>query len=162
MIICKECKKSITNANYYCIDSRREYLCSEQCKNAFAKKEKDKEDKEFLYATISRIFGISSPNVQQLTELKRLREQDSLTNKQIASILHYVYDVKGFAPYGCSLTLVGKYKDEAKKWFEENKQRAERARQIAASTPVVMRRIEKVNTKRNKKRGLLQINPEEV
>ena len=43
---------------------------------------------------IERIFNISYPNVQQMTELKRFREKEGMTHKQISSILHYIYDVK--------------------------------------------------------------------
>ena len=162
MIVCKECKKTITHNNYYYVDMTNEYLCSNSCKLAYAKKEKEKEDKNFLYDTIKRIFNISFPNVQQLTEIKRLREKEGMTNKQIASILHYIYDVKQLSPYGYSLTLVPRYKEEAKEWYMENQRRAHQAQEIAKKAPVVARRMEKINTTRDKKRGILEINPEDV
>lgn len=162
MIVCKECKKTITHNNYYCIDMTDEYLCSNDCKLSYAKKEKEKEDRNFLYDTIKRIFNISFPNPQQLAEVKRMREKEGMTNKQIASILHYIYDVKQLAPYGHSLTLVSRYKEEAKDWYMENQQRALHAQELAKKAPVAARRIEKVNTTRDKKRGILEINPEDV
>lgn len=162
MIVCKECKQTITHNNYYYVDMTNEYLCSDKCRLSYAKKEKEKEDKEYLYETIERIFNISYPNVQQMTELKRFREKEGMTYKQISSILHYIYDVKQLAPYGYSLTLVPRYKEEAKAWYLENQRRAHQAQEVAKKTPAIGRRIEKINTTRDKKRGILEINPEDV
>ena len=163
MIICKECKKVISHTNYYFIDIANAYLCSDACRQSYAKKEREKEDRKFLYETVCRIFGLAKmPNGQQLAEIKRFKEKDNMTYRQMASILHYIYDVKEYAPYGFSLYLIPKYQEEAKKWYKDNEARAERAREIAAKQPTEMRRISKTNTSRNKKRGLLEINPEDV
>ena len=97
-----------------------------------------------------------------MTELKRFREKEGMTHKQISSILHYIYDIKQLAPYGYSLTLVPRYKKEAKAWYLENQRRAHQAQEIARKTPAIGRRIEKINTTRDKKRGILEINPEDV
>lgn len=162
MIACKECKKTITGNRFYYIDAANHYLCSDICRLSYAKREKENEEKEKLHNTIYRIFGITSLNVQQRTELKRFREKENMTNKQISSVLHYIYDIKGIAPYGLSLYLVPKYKDEAKEWYLENQRRQEYAKAIAEKKPVEMRRVNKVNTTRDKKRAILEINPEDV
>ena len=163
MIICKECKKTIQHDNYYYVDVAHAYLCCDACRFSYAKKEKEKEDRKFLYDTVCRIFNVGTfPNGQQLAEIKKLKEKENMTYRQIASILHYIYDVKEFTPYGHSLALVTKYQDKAKEYYQENKQRAERAKEIANKQPVEMRRISNTNTSRNKKRGILEINPEDV
>lgn len=162
MIVCKECKQSIKDENYYFLDAINAYLCSDQCRISFAKKEQEKEDKKVLYDTICRIFKVNFPVAQQLADVKRLKEKEGFTYKQMSSILHYVYDVKGFAPYGYSLYQIPSYKEEAKKWYLENEERLKRAREMAAKEPVVIKRVEKVNVSRNKKRGFLQLNPEDV
>ena len=103
MIICKECKKVISHTNYYFIDVANAYLCSDACRQSYAKKEKEKEDRKFLYETVCRIFGLAKmPNGQQLAEIKRFKEKDNMTYRQMASILHYIYDVKEYATYGFS------------------------------------------------------------
>lgn len=162
MIVCKECKQSIKNENYYFLDAINAYLCSDQCRISFAKKEQEKEDKKVLYDTICRIFKVNFPVAQQLADVKRLKEKEGFTYKQMSSILHYVYDIKDFAPYGYSLYQIPNYKEEAKKWYLENQRRAQQAQEIAKKAPTIGRRIEKTNTTRDKKRGILEINPEDV
>ena len=82
MIVCKECKQTITHNNYYYVDMTNEYLCSDKCRLSYAKKEKEKEDKEYLYETIERIFNISFAFIKYLL------------SKGIVLITYYLIKVK--------------------------------------------------------------------
>lgn len=117
MNFCKECNKEIKGSNFYYDDINNNYYCSKSCYQKLIEKEKEKEDKKVLIDTINRIFRLSQPSVRMFAEIKRFREKEGLTYKQISSILHYIYDVKKVNPYVESLYLVSNYKDEAKKYY---------------------------------------------
>lgn len=117
MNFCKECNKEIRDSNFYYDDINDNYYCSRKCYQKLIEKEKEKEDKKVLIDTINRIFRLSQPSVRMFAEIKRFKEKEGLTYKQISSILHYIYDVKKVNPYTESLYLVSNYKDEAKKYY---------------------------------------------
>lgn len=159
--ICCECKSIIKHDNYYYIDPIKKYLCSSKCRESYAKKEKEKSDRAFLYEQIERIWNVTFPTGQQLAEIKRYCEKEGMTYRQIASVIHYIYDVCEKRPYGQSLYLVLQEKDAARNWYLENARREAQAKQMANLAPAAARKV--VPKVENKRRGRLQeINPEDV
>ena len=76
MIICKECGKVINEStNYFCLEPTFSYLCSKECSSKYAKKEKEKEDRNKLYKQVSNLFHIKFPGPQMLAEIKRYKEK---------------------------------------------------------------------------------------
>ena len=57
---CKVCKKQCTEESMYVYNGLDVYCCSEQCFTSFLNGKKEEEDRNYCYATISRIFGVKT------------------------------------------------------------------------------------------------------
>ena len=130
MARCKVCGKQCTEETVYAYTGLDVYCCSEQCFTSFLVKEKEKEDRNFCYATISRIFGVKPLNGKLLAEVKRVRENEGLTYKNLAAILHYMYDIKHVPIYSPTLYYVPQHIEAAKEYFLANKKREEQAAEL--------------------------------
>ena len=142
MIICKECGKVINEStNYFCLEPTFSYLCSKECSSKYAKKEKEKEDRNKLYRQVSKLFHIKFPGPQMLAEIKRYKEKGNLSYSNMSATLHYIYDILGKTPYGTSLYLIPQYADAAKEYYQANKIRNLEALEKLGKEPEVSRVI---------------------
>lgn len=142
MIICKECGKVINEStNYFCLEPTFSYLCSKECSSKYAKKEKEKEDRNKLYKQVSKLFHIKFPGPQMLAEIKRYKEKGNLSYSNMSATLHYIYDILGKTPYGTSLYLIPQYTDAAKEYYQANKIRNLEALEKLDKEPEVSRVI---------------------
>ena len=162
MARCKVCGKQCTEETVYAYTGLDVYCCSEQCFTSFLVKEKEKEDRNFCYATISRIFGVKPLNGKLLAEVKRVRENEGLTYKNLAAILHYMYDIKHVPIYSPTLYYVPQHIEAAKEYFLANKKREEQAADLIMKDKERNSSIVKPNYKTNKRKTGLKINPEDV
>ena len=162
MARCKVCSKQCTEETVYSYSGLDVYCCSEQCFTSFLVKEKEKEDRNFCYATISRIFGVKPLTAKLLTEVKRVRENEGLSYKNLAAILHYMYDIKHVPIYSPTLYYVPQHIEAAKEYFLTNKKREEQAAELIKKDKERNSSIVKPNYKTNKRKTGLKINPEDV
>lgn len=125
MKYCQECKQQIENDKFYFYELGNYYFCSDECIASFAEKEKEKMNTNLLFHTICRIFHVNEVPKRIWAEIERFNKKEGLSNKQIASIVHYMYDIKQLTPYKDTIYLVPKYKDEAKQWYIDNQSKKE-------------------------------------
>lgn len=124
MVFCKECCHEIPNDSpYFIIPEKGIFLCSQECREKYAKKEQEKEDKDFLWELIKRIFNVAKPTPQMLAEIKRFKNKDGISYRNQALILRYIYYVKNKPVYGSSLYLIGQTKDEAADYYRNVKEK---------------------------------------
>lgn len=162
MIVCKECKKVIDEStNYFCLEPTSTYLCSQECRIKYAKKEKEKEDRNKLYRQVGILFHMKFPCPQMLAEIKRFKEKENLSYSNMSATLHYIYDVLGKTPYGTSLYLIPQYADAAKNYYQENKLKNQLALELMEKNEKKTRIvIPTINVK--KTTTIQQINPDDV
>lgn len=162
MTKCKVCGKQCVDNEMFVYNGMNIYCCSQQCFTAFLNKEKVKEDRNFCYATISRLFGVRPLTPKLLTEVKRTCEKEELSYKQLAAILHYMYEIKNIPIYSPTLYYVPQYKEAAKQYYLEIQQRKNAAAAIIKKDKERKSSIVKPNYKTNKRKTGLKINPEDV
>lgn len=162
MIRCKVCGKQCAEDKLYYYNGLDVYCCSEQCFTSFLSKEKDKEDRNFCYATISRIFGVKPLNAKLMTEVKRARERDGLSYKNLAATLHYMYEIKHLPIYSPTLYYVPQHVEAAKEYFLSLKKKEEESVELIKKDKERNSSIVKPNYKTNKRKTGLKINPEDV
>ena len=100
---CVTCKKLIEGENFIVYNGKGVASCSAACFASFLSAEKEKEDRNYLYKTICRIFYIKEMTGKLYAEVKRTKEEHNLTYKNMAAILHYMYDIKGVKIYSPTL-----------------------------------------------------------
>lgn len=162
MIVCKECKKVIDEStNYFCLEPTSTYLCSQECRLKYAKKEKEKEDRNKLYRQVGILFHMKFPCPQMLAEIKRFKEKENLSYSNMSATLHYIYDVLGKTPYGTSLYLIPQYADAAKKYYQANKIRNLEALEKLEKEPEISR-IVIPSYKGKTKTTIKMISPDDV
>lgn len=154
MVFCKECKKQITDNNFYFHDPSGGRFCSKVCLDKFILKEKEKDDKNHLWGTICRIFHVIKVPPRILGEIKRFRTKENLSYKQIDAIVHYLYDIKHEMPYGETIYKVPDFKEEAQAWYLKNNSHHEVIQEKPKTRIVVPNYIQKKN--------IMEINPEDV
>lgn len=162
MIKCKVCKKQCNEEKVFVYNGMDVYCCSEECFTSFLNKEKVKEDRNFCYATISRIFGVYPLTAKLLAEVKRTCESENLTYKNLAAILHYMYEIKHLPIYSPTLYYVPQHINAAKEYYLSLKQREEEAEKLIKKDKERNSSIVKPNYKTNKRKTGLKINPEDV
>lgn len=146
MKFCKECKNRIINDRFFLYDATNDYFCSRECLLEFGKKEKEKEDRTHLYETVCRIFHILEVPPRILGEIKRFKDKEEMSYKQIDATLHYMYDVQQMTPYGETIYKVPEYKEAAKSWYEKNNMRKN-----DVVTPIVKGRVVTPNYEQKKR-----------
>lgn len=161
MIRCKVCNKECTAENMatYGPDV---YCCSYECFTSFLRKEKEQEDRKFCYSTISSIFGVRPLTPKLLAEVKRVCENEHLTYRNLAAVLHYMYEVKHLPIYSPTLYYVPQHIEAAKEYFLTNQRREEKAAELIKKDKERNSSIVKPNYKINKRKTGLKINPEDV
>ena len=159
---CKVCNKQCAEESMYVYNGLDVYCCSEQCFTSFLDGEKKKEDRNYCYATISRIFGVKPLTPKLLAEVKRTCENENLTYRNLAAVLHYMYDIKHVPIYSPTLYYVPQHKDAAKEYFLSLKQKEKEAEALIKKDKERNSSIVKPNYKTNKRKTGLKINPEDV
>lgn len=152
-MICKQCKCTITNNEYYIYDPDETCYCSLECYQKRLAEEKDAEDRSFLYTTIRRIHNITFPSARMLGEIKLYREKQGISYRQQASILHYVYEVAQKERPWDGLNAIPKYRDEARQYYEDIKKRRIQVENFVEPQPVgqVLPSYTVKSVKKNKK-----------
>lgn len=158
---CKVCKKQCAENSMF-VYGPDVYCCSEQCFTSFLNGEKEKEDRNFCYAAISRIFGLRPLTPKLFAEVKRLRENEKLTYRNIASVLHYMYEIKHLPIYSPTLYYVPQHIEAAREYFLSLKQKEKDAAALIKKDRERNSSIVKPNYKLNQRKIGLKINPEDV
>ena len=159
---CKVCKKQCTEESMYVYNGLDVYCCSEQCFTSFLNGKKEEEDRYYCYATIRRIFGIRPLTPKLFAEVKRTCETEKLSYRNLAAVLHYMYDIKHVPIYSPTLYYVPQHKDAAKEYFLSLKQKEKEAAALIKKDKERNSSIVKPNYKTNKRKTGLKINPEDV
>ena len=162
MARCKVCGKQCTEESMFYYSGLDVYCCSERCFTSFLDKEKTKEDRNICYATISRIFGVRPLTPKLLAEVKRTCENEKLSYRNLASTLHYMYEIKHLPIYSPTLYYVPQHIEAAKEYFLSIKKREEQAAELIKKDKERNSSIVKPNYKTNKRKTGLKINPEDV
>lgn len=162
MARCKVCKKQCAEDKVFYYSGLDVCCCSEDCFTSFLSKEKEKEDRNFCYSTISRIFGVRPLTPKLLAEVKRAREREGLTYKNLASTLHYMYEIKHLPIYSPTLYYVPQHIEAAKEYFLSIQRKEEQAAALIKKDKERNSSIVKPNYKTNKRKTGLKINPEDV
>ena len=164
MAKCKVCKKQCVEDSMFVYNGLDVYCCSEECFTSFLCKEKEKESRNLCYATISRIFGVRPLTGKLLAEVKRTCENEGLSYKQLASVLHYMYEVKRIPIFSPTLYYVPKYVDEARDYFAAIAVKEKDVQRVAAHDKKLKETssIVKPNYNLKKRKTGLKINPEDV
>ena len=152
-IICAQCKKRLGNNDYIYYEKTAKKLCSQECMSLFLLTEKEKEDRYNLEKTICRLFNLTEVSMRIRRDIKNLTEKENLTFSQIGAILHYIYEVECKITYTDSLFYVSQYKDKAKAYYNENKQRKAQAEKM--NVEGTEKRIVKPVVKSTKRRNSL-------
>lgn len=162
MIRCKTCKQPIENDKIICYNGKDVYFC-EQCFTSFLITEKEQEERNFLYKTICRIFGINKMTGKLFAEVKRVMEQENLTYKNLTNVLHYMYDIKKIPVYSPTLYYVPHNIKEAKEYYHSIKEREIKAAEAFKKQAQLSPKVVKPNYNRiNKRASGLKINPNDV
>lgn len=161
MLRCKVCKKQCAENSMF-VYGLDVYCCSEQCFTSFLNGEKEKEDRNFCYSAISRIFGVRPLTPKLFAEVKRLHENEKLSYRNIASVLHYMYEIKHLPIYSPTLYYVPQYIESAKEYFLSLKQKEAQSAALIKKNKERNSSIVKPNYKINKRKTGLKINPEDV
>ena len=161
MFRCKVCKKQCAEETFV-YSGFEAHFCSEQCFTSFLNEEKIKEDRNYCYATVSRIFGVRPLTPKLLTEIKRVCESENLTYRNLASTLHYMYEVKHLPIYSPTLYYVPQHKDAAREYYLSLKRKELEAIALIKKDKERNSSIVKPNYKTNKRKTGLKINPNDV
>lgn len=161
MLRCKVCKKQCAENSMF-VYGLDVYCCSEQCFTSFLNGEKEKEDRNFCYSAISRIFGVRPLTPKLFAEVKRLHENEKLSYRNIASVLHYMYEIKHLPIYSPTLYYVPQYIESAKEYFLSLKQKEAQSAALIKKNKERNSSIVKPNYKINKRKTGLKVNPEDV
>ena len=159
---CKVCKKQCTEESMYVYNGLDVCCCSEQCFTSFLNGKKEEEDRNYCYATISRIFGVKPLTPKLFAEVERTCENEKLSYRNLAADLHYMYDIKHVPIYSPTLYYVPQHKDAAKEYFLSLKQKEKEAAALIKKDKERNSSIVKPNYKTNKRKTGLKINPEDV
>ena len=161
MLRCKVCKKQCAENSMF-VYGLDVYCCSERCFTSFLNGEKEKEDRNFCYSAISRIFGVRPLTPKLFAEVKRLHENEKLSYRNIASVLHYMYEIKHLPIYSPTLYYVPQYIESAKEYFLSLKQKEAQSAALIKKNKERNSSIVKPNYKINKRKTGLKVNPEDV
>ena len=132
-VICAQCKKRLDN-DYIYYEKTAKKLCSMECMSLFLQSEKEKEDRYKLEKTICRVFNVSEISTRIRKDIKNLTEKEGLAYSQISAILHYIYDIEGKITYTDSLYYVPQYKDKARAFYNDLKEKAAQAERMKEET----------------------------
>ena len=159
---CVTCKKLIEGENFIVYNGKGVASCSAACFASFLSAEKEKEDRNYLYKTICRIFYIKEMTGKLYAEVKRTKEEHNLTYKNMAAILHYMYDIKGVKVYSPTLFYLPQYINEARDYYLTLHRREEQAVEAIKKNSNLPTRIIKPNYNGKTRKTGLKINPEDV
>lgn len=157
---CCICKTKINDIPFFINENEKvnSAVCSAECMDTYLEMKKKKESSSFLFKEICRIFHLTSPTPRMFMEIKRFHEKEGLSDNNIASILHYMYDVKGENPGYQSIYMVPQYIEEAKAYYKNLKQKE--ATKASTAAPTKMREL-KPNYGDSKKK-VIYLNPNDV
>lgn len=158
---CATCKKIVNEKEMIVYNGKDVYFCSKTCYTSFLSKEKEKEDRNFLYKEICRIFGIGQMTDKLYAQVKRLKENEKLTYKNISAILHYMYDVQHLTVYSPTLYYVPEYIDKAKQYYQSLKEREQKTIKAIAEMKAMPQKVVRPNYN-GKRNSRLKIDPNEV
>lgn len=160
---CIYCKKVIQGAEKIVYNGLNESFCSLHCFLKHLEKEKERNEYNFLYKTICRIFHLNQVTPKLFAEIKRLKENEHLTYKQISAILHYMYDIKELTIYSPTLYYVTQYIEDSKNYYNTIKLRELQAKKSIEENSKLPTRIIKPNYNyKNKRNNGLKINPDNI
>lgn len=160
MIRCKVCRKQCEENTL--VAYNEQHFCGAECFTSFLRKEKEQEDRNFCYAAISRIFGVRPLTPKLFAEVKRTCENEKLTYKNLAAVLHYMYEVKQIPIYSPTLFYVPQYVEEAKEYYQKIALREKQAAALIQKDKERNSVVVKPNYKNNKRTLGIKINPDDV
>lgn len=161
--LCCICGFSIKETPFFINENEKKghVVCSPKCMEEYIETKKKKEDGSFLFREICRIYHLSEPTPRMFAEMKRLRENEGLSDNNIVSVLHYIYDVKCCEnPSYPSMYMVPQYVEEAKQYYMKLKQKELSKKQTAA--PVAMRELKPNYAGATTKKKVTTLNPDDV
>ena len=159
---CVTCKKTLKEDAMFVYNGRGIASCSSECFASFLSAEKEKEDRNFLYKEICRIFNIPEMNGKLYAEVKRTMETHKLTYKNLAAVLHYMYDIAGMKKYSPTLFYVPQYIARAKNYYQQIREREVTAVEAIKKNENRTNKIVKPNYNGKTRKQGLKINPEDV
>ena len=165
MVKCEACKKEFREEEGFVFNKgdSKIYCCSDECFTSYLTKRKEIEDRKLLYATVGRIFGITTyKSVKIMSEIKHTCEREHLAYKNLASVLHYMYEIKGIPIYSPTLYYVPQYKEEAAEYYREITRRAKQADELIKKDKARNSTVVKPNYNTNKRKTGLKIDPNDV
>jgi YHS domain-containing protein len=160
---CETCKKIVDKSKMIVYSGKNVCFCSQTCYTSFLSLEKEKEDRNFLYKDICRIFGIGQMTEKLYSQVKRLKDNEKLSYKNIRAVLHYMYDIQGMPIYSPTLYYVPENVERAKEYYLAVKVREQKAIQDIAQAKEIQTAAKVIIPNYNKKRASrLKIDPNMV
>ena len=159
---CHSCKKIITDEKmkiYY--NGTHKVFCGKDCCIAFLNTEKQKTDRSCLYKTICRVFSLPTISKKLIMEAERLKN-DGITYKNLAAVLHYMYEVKKMWIGSPTLYYVKDNLEEARLYYQnisEKEKQVERVKQMLENQP---KQVNIIKPNYNKRKSGIKVNPSEV
>ncbi len=127
-VTCKNCKTKI-NKEDAINPKERTYFCSTECEKAWddkhvvvKKDNSEKDDYKELIAYLCELYGVKSPSIVWLTQIKRFHDNRKMKYKGMQLALKYYYETLGNAlneEYG--LGILEWVYDDAKNYFLEKR-----------------------------------------
>ena len=142
---CATCKLAVNETRKIVYSGKNICFCSQTCYASFLSKEKENEDRNFLYKTICRVFGITTMDAKLYAQVKKLKEKDNLSYKNITAILHYMYDIRNMTVYSPTLYYVPEHIEEAKEYYLNLRAREARTAQAIAETKALPTKVVRPN-----------------
>lgn len=161
-MLCRICKKEIPpDSGYYYGTS--EGCCSSKCFGSFLESQKKQEQRDQLYELIQRIFYTTEIPTKIFIQAERIKKDYNLSDNQLRAVLHYMYDIKKISVYGPTLYYVKDYIDEAREYYNEIKEKNQRANAlIEKQKEQVIQKVVKPNYKQKKRKNKLAVDLDEV
>lgn len=158
---CAMCKKLVDEKQMIVYNGKDICFCNQTCYTSFLSKEKEKEDHDFLYKEICRIFGINKLDEKLFAQIKRLKEKNGLSYKNITAVLHYMYDIQHLTIYTPTLYYVPDYIDKAKQYYQSLRERQAKTVKAIAEMKTMPTKTVRPNYN-NKRVSRLKIDPSKV
>lgn len=124
--ICYECGEAIKEQVYK--KGKKTY-----CSDCMEKEDVDWFDWCNLYEYIKKLYNVKQVSLRMITQLKRYKKENKLTDYGMLNTLIYVYDINSNVVLDTDLDSVGLipyYYDEASKYFENKERISEQAEYV--------------------------------
>lgn len=124
--ICYECREAIKEQAYK--KGKKTY-----CGHCMEEEDIDWFDWCNLYEYIKKLYNVKQVSLRMITQLKRYKKENKLTDYGMLNTLIYIYDINPNVVLDTDLDSVGLipyYYDEASKYFENKERISEQASRV--------------------------------